>query len=185
MLQQSRCYFAICMGEIGIWLLKGVGFALQLCFLYAMGRLIYLGRPVLNPFKKGLSDLRADFGIDAPPPGMQSTSAMIGIVSYKGTISIKLDAEGMYLGKSFLGNTYVYIPYRAIQITTPPRRVTVLRIPFVLDGLFTVNGVEISLKTNQAKALIEAIAYAGGGPTPELSMSPRAPAAPTSRPVSG
>ena len=171
------------MEEIGIWLLKGLGFALQLCFIYAMGRLFYLGRPVLNPFKKGLSDLRADFGIDKPPPGMQSTSAMIGIVTYKNTLYIKLDKEGMYLGKNFLGASYVYIPYHAIHIAVPPRRVTVLRIPFVLDGAFTVNDVSISLKTDQAKALIEALAYAEGGPTP--SKPSLAPAPPTSRPVSG
>ncbi|MGY3089625.1 hypothetical protein ACVWYF_002673 [Hymenobacter sp. UYAg731] len=172
------------MEQTGGWLVTALIFAVQLAFFYTMGRLFYLGRPVFNPFKKGLSDLRADFGIDAPPPGMQSTSAMIGSVTYKHTLYIKLDAEGMCLGKNFLGKRYVYIPYHAIRITTPPRRVTILRIPFVLDGAFAVNGVDISLKTDQAKALIEAIAYAEGDSTPEL-LKPAGPARPTSRPVSG
>lgn len=183
--KHSRRYFGTHMEAMGSWLVKGLIFAVQqIAFVYAMGRLFYLGRPAFNPFKKGLSDLRADFGIDTPPPGMQSTSAMIGSVTYKDTAYIRLDKEGMYLGKKFLGASYVYIPYHAIRITAPPRRVTILRIPFVLDGGFTVNGVDISLKTDQAKALVEALAYAEGGPTPQ-PPTPSALALPTSRPVSG
>lgn len=151
------------MEKTGSWLVSGLILAVQLTFFYAIGRLFYLGRPVFNPFKKGLSSLRANYGIATPPPGMQSTSAMIGIVSYKDTMYIKLDKEGMFLGKNFLGKSYVYIPYHAIHVVNPPRRVTILRIPFVLDGSFTVSGVDISLKTDQAKALIEAIAYSEGG----------------------
>jgi hypothetical protein len=154
------------MEQIGSWLLSGLLLAVQLAFFYGIVRLFFLGRPVLNPFKKGWSSLRADFGIAAPPRGMESTSAMIGIVTYKDTVSIKLDEKGMYLGKNFLGESYVYIPYQAIRISTPPKRVTILRIPFVLDGAFTVNGVDISLKTQQAKALIETMAYAELGTTP-------------------
>lgn len=148
------------MEKIGGWLVSGLLLTVQLAFFYAMVRLFFLGRPVLNPFKKGWSSLRDEFGIATAPHGMESTSAMIGIVSYKNTVSIKLDEEGMYLGKNFLGDSYVYIPYRAIRITAPPRRVTILRIPFTLDGAFNVNGVDVSLKTQQAKALIETMAYA-------------------------
>ena len=153
------------MEQIGSWLVSGLILAVQLAFFYGIVRLFFLGRPVFNPFKKGWSSLRADFGIAAPPRGMESTSAMIGIVTYKNTVSIKLDEQGLYLGKHFLGESYVYIPYHAIRISTPPKRVTILRIPFVLDGVFTVNGVDISLKTQQAKALIETMAYAELSPT--------------------
>lgn len=153
-------YFSAMMEQIGGWLLSGLLLAVQLAFFYAIARLLFLGRPVFNPFKKGWSSLRDEFGIAAAPLGMQSTSAMIGIVTYKDTVSIRLDAEGMYLGKTFLGESYVYIPYGAIRISAPPRRVTILRIPFTLDGAFTVNGVDISLKTRQAKDLIEMLAYA-------------------------
>ncbi len=141
----------------------------QLAFFYGMIRLFFLGRPVFNPFKKGWSSLRSEFGIAARPLGMQSTSAMIGSVTYKNTVSIRLDAEGLYLGKNFLGESYVYIPYHAIRINTPPRRVTILRIPLVLDGMFTVNGVDISLKTQQAKDLIEILAYAEHHPAPDVA----------------
>ena len=154
-------YLSGMMEQVGSWLLSGVLLVVQLAFFYGIVRLFFLGRPVLNPFKKGWSSLRADFGIAAPPRGMESTSAMIGIVTYKNTVSIKLDVEGLYLGKTFFGESYVYIPYHAISINTPPKRASILRISFVMDGIFTVNGVDISLKTQQAKHLIEAIAYAG------------------------
>ena len=148
------------METIGGWLLSGLILAVQLAFFYGILRLFFLSRPVLNPFKKGWSSLKTDFGIAAPPRGMQSTSAMIGIVTYKDTVSIKLDDQGLYLGKTFFGESYVYIPYHAIHISTPPKRASILRISFVMDGVFTVNGVDISLKTQQAKELIEAIVYA-------------------------
>jgi hypothetical protein len=165
-------YLSGMMEQIGSWLVSGLILVVQLAFFYGIVRLFFLGRPVLNPFKKGWSSLQADFGIAAPPRGMESTSAMIGIVTYKNTAAIKLAEEGLYLGKTFFGESYVCIPYHAIRINTPPRRASILRISFVLDGIFTVNGVDISLKAQQAKDLIEIIVYAEmrqetGGKSPE------------------
>ena len=146
------------MEEVGEWLLKAAILAFQLAFIYAAVRLMILGRPMLNPFKNGWSSLRAMYGITTPPAGLMSTSAVIGFVTYKDTVSLLFGPEVLYLGRSILGSSsYVCIPYAAIAVTHPPRRVTILLIPFVLDGGFQVRGaeVDISLKKGQAKELIE------------------------------
>ena len=148
------------MEDIGGWLLAAAIAAVQLTIGYAMVRLFIVGGGFnINPFKKGWTSLRAAYGIATPPTRMESTSALIGSVTYKNLLSIRLDPEGLYLGKSFLGTSYVYIPYRAVAIVQAPRRVTVLRIPILLDGLFRVGEVDISLQAPQAKALIECLVY--------------------------
>lgn len=144
--------------DAGGWLLQALGFVVPSLFIYAIVRLMILGRPMLNPFKNGWASLRAAYSIAAPPAGMQSASAVIGFVTYKDTVSLLFGPEVLYLGRSILGSSsYVCIPYAAIAVTHPPRRVTILLIPFVLDGGFQVRGaeVDISLKKGQAKELIE------------------------------
>ena len=146
------------MEQVAGWLVTALIFAFQMAFFYAVGRLIFLGRPVFNPFKKGWSSLREQYGVATPPAHMQSTSALIGSITYKNLLEIRLDTQGLYLGKSFLGKSYVYIPYHAVEVVVPPRRVTILYIPLVLDGLFRAGGVDISFKSDQAKELIEVMA---------------------------
>ena len=153
------------------WSVRLGVFAIQGTFLYASVRLIILGRPMINPFKNGWSSLRTLYGVAAAPAGMRSTAALIGSITYKGTVSVGFGPDSLHLGRSFLGSSYVSIPYAAVAITHPPRRVTVLRIPFVLDGGFQVRGadVDFTLKTDVAKELIEVLARragAAGGTAP-------------------
>ena len=159
--------------DLGGGLLKAVVFALQWAFmgasLYAIGRLLVVGRVMINPFKNGWGSLRAYYSVAAPTARMQSTSALIGAVRYRNLVSIGFGPDALCLGRSFLGTRYVSIPYPAIAIEHPPRRVTILRIPLTLDGSFRVPaaGVDFTLQPDQAKALIEVLARhapTGGGP---------------------
>ena len=152
--------------EVGWWLVRVLIFSLQIAFVYALIRLFIIGRPTLNPFKKGWSHLYSVYGTTTDPARMETTSAMIGIVTYSGTMSIAFEDTSIILKKQFFGSRLVRIPYRDITIVTPPRRVTVLRIPVYLDGLFEAAGVEISLKRPFAKRLIEELAQ---GDTPSAS----------------
>ena len=140
----------------GLW--KTLIFAVQIAFVYGMVRLFVVGKPTFNLFKKGWGSLYETYSVTAVPAGMHSTSALIGAVRYGNTIDIKVDEDGLYLKKSFFGSSCVFIPLRSISVVESPKRTTILLIPVETNGLFVVDGVEISLSVEYSKILIDKLA---------------------------
>lgn len=137
------------------WLWKALLFAVQIALVYAMIRLFVVGKTTFNLFKKGWVSLHKTHGIAVAPAGMQFTSALIGAVRYGNTISIKIDENGLYLNKSFFGSSCVFILFRSISVVEHPRRTTVLFFSVETNGVFVVDGVEISLSMEYSKILIK------------------------------
>jgi|GEM_PF-5743228 len=138
------------------WLLSLLLFGVQATMIYGFFRLLYVGGgfQLPNPFQKGWTTLHAAYGTTEASPTLQTTSARIGMVSYKGVVSIGFGEEVVWLRKSFLGEQTVKIPYADIALVRPPGRNTVLRIPVRTDGLFDVRGVRILLRWDVAETLV-------------------------------
>ncbi|MBD2766380.1 hypothetical protein IC235_00565 [Hymenobacter sp. BT664] len=92
------------------------------------------------------------------PARLETTSAMIGAVTYADTMSSAFEGRSLVLNKQFFGGGFVRIPYRDITVVNPRKRIIILLILIYLDGLFAAAGVRISLKRQFAKHLIEELA---------------------------
>lgn len=146
---------------LGKWLVTILLYSLQAIFLYAIGRLIMLGGGfVVNPFQPGWGTLAACYSTHECPARMASASARVGFVTYKNLLSLAYGPGELFLKKEWGGESCLRIPYYDIRVVQPPRRHTILRIPFRTDGLFEAAGVRLALPTEEARALIEELAYA-------------------------
>lgn len=142
------------------WLITVLIFGVQATMVYGFFRLVYVGGGFQfpNPFQKGWSELYAAYGVTTDIPRLQSTSAQIGMVTYKDFIEIGFGEHAWFLRKTFFSNKAVRIPYAAVTVVKPPARHTVLLIPVHTDGLFAVQGARILLKRQDAETLLARIA---------------------------
>ena len=138
------------------WLIPVLIFGVQATIVYGICRLLYVGGGVQfpNPFQKGWSELHAAYGVTTDIPPLQSTSAQVGMVTYKGLVEIGFGEDAWFLRKTLLGNQTVRIPYADTTVVKPPARHTVLLVPIHTDGLFTVQGIRILLKAADAATLL-------------------------------
>lgn len=143
----------------GEWAFKIVVFGLQLAVLFGMGRLLYItgGLRLSNPFQKGWGHLHATYSSSAAVRPMDSGAALIGAITYNGTIEIGFDKTEIVLRKTFFSNQLVRIPYSHITLITAPAEHTIFRIPVRTDGVFEVADVSICFKNKVALQLIDRI----------------------------
>jgi hypothetical protein len=142
------------------WALTALVAVVQATMVYGFARLLYIGGGFQfpNPFQKGWSSLHAAYGTTEALPPLQTTSARIGMVSYKDVIDIGFGEAALFLRKRFWGEQTVRIPYADIILLRPPGRNTVLRIPVRTDGLFVVQGVRLLIRWNVAEQLVARLA---------------------------
>ena len=153
---------------IGGWLISAAILAVQVTIVYGFIRLMWVGGGfhIPNPFQPGWGRLHELYGATTATRPMHSTSARIGIVSYGSSIEVGFDAQELVLRKTLFSGALVRIPYAHITVRQAPRRVTVLRIPFRTDGLFSIDGVDILLKSDIASQLITRIPGAAASVAP-------------------
>ncbi|RZK22726.1 MAG: hypothetical protein EOO56_07515 [Hymenobacter sp.] len=66
---------------------------------------------------------------------------------------------GLYMQENVFAKGFLHLPYAAFTLVHPPERVTILRYPLTRAGLFTINGVEVSLEEAPAKTLLDKMTH--------------------------
>ncbi|TGE27520.1 hypothetical protein [Hymenobacter metallicola] len=147
---------------LGGWLVKAVVFGLQLGLVYVVVQAIRAGGglKLVHPFQPGWGELHHRYASAQSHQPMTLASAQIGFWTYKNTIEIGFAADALVLRKTLFSSAQIRIPYAHITVVTPPATSSLLGFSFRTDGIFRVDGADISLPSELADQLLRHLAAA-------------------------